>query len=178
MGQPLRAYHDTTRPRRRRTGPQLRQLHLGELSAPRPQESPAHVATEAPPARPTLTALPVLALRPELDPLALAEATVGALPGLKTMHIQGSGIPDALLAEGDTVLLQHGAPVVDGELFIIRLSGNTRPLLRRLHREGNFLRLQPENRAFPARVVPRSQIEVDGRVVAVMRRRGGPGGGP
>ncbi len=164
MGQPLPAFDYSTRPRRNRARPKLRQLRLGESAAVRAGDRAA-----AP--RPELTALPAVASRPELDPLALARATVGNLPGLAALPVDGAGLPDALLASGDTVLLQRGAPLVDGELFAIRLTGGSRPLLRRLHDEGDYLRLQPENRAFPARVVPRSEVLVEGRVVAVMRQR-------
>jgi hypothetical protein len=145
----------------------IRQMRLAELAATSATADPARArpASALVPfpatSSPTLTAL---------DALALARATVGALPGLDVVTIQDAGQPEALLTAGDMVLVQRDAPVVDGELCAVRLNGSSQPVFRRVHVEGSRLRLQPENRAFDAEYTTADALSVDGRVVAIVRQ--------
>ena len=103
---------------------------------------------------------------------ALVTAAIGAVPALEALAITGHDLPDALLACGDVVLFQRNGEYTDGELCVVRLSGATRPTLRRVHADSGGLRLQPENRAYPAEALGTGEVVVEGRVVAIVRNRG------
>lgn len=156
----------TTRPAQgRKPHRGLRQMRLAEVIAPALAEQSARVRQG-----PTLVPFPAAPTPTAPDALALAAATVGMLPGLEAVTIQGAGQPDALLTAGDVVLVQRDAPVADGELCAVRLYGGSQPVFRRVHVEGSRLRLQPENRAFEAEYVTADKLSVDGRVVAIVRQ--------
>jgi hypothetical protein len=140
-----------------------RQLRLAEpLPAARPTERLA--------VRPTLHALPS---RPDpwpvLDPALLIHATLGEVAGLEALPMAEAGTPDALLAPGDQVMIQRSAVLTQGGLHAVVVPGHNRPVLRRVFATGDRLRLQPENRAFPAEELRRSEVRILGPVVAVLR---------
>jgi hypothetical protein len=154
-------------PVRRLRQPRARQLRLLDPLLARPAAE-AH-AGSAPPA------VPVAGPGPALHPLALVRAAIGAVADLETLPVAGAGMPDALLAAGDTVILQPAAGIVDGALHAVTWPGQVEPVLRRLFQTDRGLRLQPENRACPAEERPAAEVRVAGRVVAVVRRRDGQG---
>jgi repressor LexA len=57
----------------------------------------------------------------------------------------------------------------DGEI-VVALVENADATLKRFYREGDKIRLQPSNAAMAPIIVPASSVQVQGRVVGVMRK--------
>ncbi len=105
-----------------------------------------------------------------LHPALLLREVAGDSADTRTLRVRGAGMPDALLEAGDMILLQGSALPAEGELFAVQLPGHSQPSLRRLHFEGEQIRLQPESSRYPAEVLPADRVVLMGRVVAIMRQ--------
>ncbi len=90
------------------------------------------------------------------------------LKGLAS-HIVEEDQLDSLLNKGDTIVYKPADTVADGEAALITI-GQTGPMARRLYREGDKIRVKPENPAFPEGVFDATGVRVLGRVVAVFRQ--------
>jgi hypothetical protein len=138
---------------------------------------PLRRTSSARPAAPAEMALhPALLLR---DVLAAAQGLASdggraaATPPparLETLPARGTLLRDSLLGPGDLIMLQPEAPVADGELAVVHLDGATAPVLRRVHSDGGWLRLVPEDQRFPVELRPTERVRVLGRVLSIMRQ--------
>lgn len=138
---------------------------------------PLRRPSTARPAAPAEMALhPALLLR---DVLAAAQGLAAegsrdraatATARLETLPARGTLLRDSLLGPGDLIMLQPEAPVADGELAVVHLDGATAPVLRRVHADGGWLRLVPEDQRFPVELRPAERVRVLGRVLSIMRQ--------
>lgn len=110
---------------------------------------------------------------PTIDPLTLMRDVVRETAGVYTLKGAGDGMQDALVAEGDVVMLQRADIVGHGELAAVRLRHEGVIKLRRVYFENGRIRLQPDNRRYPPAIVPRDQVEIQGRVIAIVRQAAG-----
>lgn len=110
---------------------------------------------------------------PAIDPLTLMRDVVRETAGVYTLKGAGDGMQDALVAEGDVVMLQRADIVGHGELAAVRLRHEGVTKLRRVYFENGRIRLQPDNRRYPPAIVPRDQVEIQGRVIAIVRQGAG-----
>jgi SOS-response transcriptional repressor LexA len=105
-----------------------------------------------------------------LHPALLMREVAGDAPGVESLPVRGSAMRDAMVEEGDVILLQQCSDVADGELAAVYLAGNHDLRLRRVHGQAGRLRLEPENRSHPGEILPAEQVEIRGRVIAIMRQ--------
>jgi SOS-response transcriptional repressor LexA len=100
-------------------------------------------------------------------PTLLAEAA-GA--GMRALTVNGNvHKEDALLGHGDVLAVDPRCFVADGEIALLR-DGECL-VLRRVYREGDGVRLEPlDPRCPPTHVASLDQLDVQGRVVAIIRR--------
>ena len=76
---------------------------------------------------------------------------------------------DALVADGDLVLLEPLTNVNNGDMVAAWLNDSEETTLKRFYMEGDMVRLQPENETTEPIIVPASNVSVRGRVVGVIR---------
>ena len=57
----------------------------------------------------------------------------------------------------------------DGEI-VVALVGGSETTLKRIYREGSQIRLQPANASMQPIMVPAAQVQVQGRVIGVLRK--------
>ena len=76
---------------------------------------------------------------------------------------------DALVADGDLVLMQPASEAKNGDMVAAWVDSQESTTLKRFFLEGDMVRLQPENEAMEAIVVPAKDVSVRGRVVGVIR---------
>jgi hypothetical protein len=107
-----------------------------------------------------------LAIHPNL----LMQDIAGSQPGLESYQVRGEAMQDAMVSEGDVIMLQRHAHLSDGELAMVELPGELYPCLRRIHFEGDYLRLEPENHRFDDDTQPADRVQIRGRVLAIMRQ--------
>jgi repressor LexA len=86
------------------------------------------------------------------------------------LEVKGDSMIDALINDGDIVLMHHQQRVENGELAAVWLRDEEETTLKRFYLEGNQVRLQPANPTMRAMYYPAEDVEVMGRVVCVIRQ--------
>jgi len=85
------------------------------------------------------------------------------------LKVRGLSMVEALIDDGDIVLLEPASTAEDGETVAVRLKDEQGVTLKKFYRESKRVRLQPANRLLPAIYSTPDNIEVQGRVVGVIR---------
>jgi repressor LexA len=74
------------------------------------------------------------------------------------------------ICDGDMVLIERGSEFRDGDI-VVALVGGSDASLKRVYREPrNVIRLQPANAAMKPMYYPASDVEIQGRLLAVLRK--------
>ena len=85
------------------------------------------------------------------------------------LRVKGTSMVDALVDDGDVVIVQPVDSVQDGDMVVAWLQIEKEATLKRLYREGDRIRLQPANSTMKPIYVSAGNIEVHGKVVGVLR---------
>ena len=85
------------------------------------------------------------------------------------LQVNGSSMVDDHILDGDYVLIQKTKRASQGEIVVALVRG-AETTLKRFFREGNMVRLQPANMQMDPIIVPATDVEVQGRLLAVHRR--------
>ena len=85
------------------------------------------------------------------------------------LRVKGVSMIDALVADGDLVLLEPPTQVKNGDMVAAWLNDSEETTLKRFYMEGDMVRLQPENETMEPIIVAASNVSVRGRVVGVIR---------
>jgi repressor LexA len=85
--------------------------------------------------------------------------------------VRGTSMIDALIADGDLVILRHQAEAQNGEMVAAWLREEKATTLKRLYWEKNrtLVRLQPANPLIDPIYVHPANLEIQGRVIGVIR---------
>ncbi len=86
------------------------------------------------------------------------------------LRVKGMSMVDALINDGDIVLMQHVSSVENGEMAAVWLKGEKEATLKKVYKESDRVRLQPANEQMKPLYVDYDNIEIQGRVVAVVRQ--------
>jgi repressor LexA len=89
--------------------------------------------------------------------------------GLYALRVKGSSMIDALVDDGDIVLVEPSRQASNGAMVVARLRLENETTLKRLYQEGDRVRLQPANSQMDPIYSPASNVEVQGQVVGVIR---------
>lgn len=87
-----------------------------------------------------------------------------------TLRVQGDSMKNAGIFDGDLILVRKQETAEDGEIVVALVNGEA--TVKRYFRQGNGVRLQPENDAFePILVSPDDgEFGIAGKVVGLLRR--------
>jgi len=85
------------------------------------------------------------------------------------LQVKGESMKDEHIVDGDYVLVEKSQTARDGEIVVALVEG-TDATLKRLYREGANIRLQPSNAALEPIIVPARSVQVQGRVIGVLRK--------
>ena len=98
-------------------------------------------------------------------------------PDLKKRHgtlyalsVKGTSMIDALIDDGDVVVIKPTNTARNGEMVVAWLKEEEEATLKKFFREGDQVRLQPANSTMDPIYVPADNVEVKGRVVEVLRQ--------
>jgi repressor LexA len=86
------------------------------------------------------------------------------------LKVKGQSMIDALINDGDTVLMQHVNVVENGEMAAVWLKAEKEVTLKKLYREKGRIRLQPANSQMDPIYAEPDNVEVQGKVIAVIRQ--------
>lgn len=151
LPRPKRKARPTPRPLTRRVQRQLRLV----TESPAPLERPPGTLHSSPNA-------------PVLDPLALSAAFSEGQAAVRSLVLDAP-LGDAMVGSGDTLIISERTPR-DGELVLMEGTDGARRL-RRIYHEGDFVRLQPEDRAIVAERARAADIEIIGTIITIVRRQ-------
>lgn len=85
------------------------------------------------------------------------------------LQVRGDSMQDEAILNGDYVLVEKTQTARNGEIVVALVDG-TDATLKRIYREGDKTRLQPSNAAMQPIIVPAAQVQVQGRVIGVLRK--------
>jgi repressor LexA len=104
------------------------------------------------------------------DYLELTRDIVAEQEGLYALQVTGNSMIDALVNDGDTVILKRQNEARNGEMVAVWLRDQDETTLKRFYRENGHVRLQPANPTMSPLILHPSAVQVQGRVVAVIRQ--------
>jgi repressor LexA len=100
------------------------------------------------------------------------ELTEELIPGKEVyaLKVKGLSMIDALIDDGDIVLMKTAETADDGDMVAVWLKDRQEVTLKRLFREKGSIRLQPSNASMKPLYVNPKDVEVQGKVVGVIRK--------
>lgn len=107
---------------------------------------------------------------PDIDTIELTRDLVPDKEGIYALKVQGNSMIDALINDGDIVIMRHTSTADNGEMVAAWLTEQEETTLKRFYQEGSRVRLQPENQTMAPIYVDSDKVEIQGRVVAVVRQ--------
>ncbi len=110
------------------------------------------------------------ALRDPEDTVQIARSLVGNEEGLYALKVKGNSMIDALIGDGDIVVMRKTDDWKNGDLAAIFLTDRNESTLKRVYREGKKLKLKPENPTMKPFYVDARNAMVLGKVMCVIRQ--------
>lgn len=89
---------------------------------------------------------------------------------LFALRVKGFSMIDALINDGDIVVLKHQATCENGDTVAVWLKDERETTLKRFYIEGDRVRLQPENRTMDPIYTSAANVEIQGKLVSVHRQ--------
>ena len=90
--------------------------------------------------------------------------------GVYALKVKGSSMMDALINDGDIVLMQYVNTVENGEMAAIWFKEEKEATLKKFYTEPSRIRLQPANNQMQPMYADPQNVEIQGRVIAVIRQ--------
>jgi repressor LexA len=86
------------------------------------------------------------------------------------LRVKGTSMVDALINDGDIVLMEYTNTAENGELVAVWLKGEREATLKKFYRERDRVRLQPANTEMKPVYAEPENVEIQGKVIAVIRQ--------
>ena len=102
----------------------------------------------------------------------LPQAIVGPGDGLYALKVRGESMIDALISDGDLVIMEQASTVRNGQMAAVRIKSDHSTTLKHFYAEGPRTRLEPANSQMEAMTFNSSDVEVLSKVIAVWRYLG------
>ena len=104
------------------------------------------------------------------ETLEVTEDLVTDREGVYALKVKGSSMVDALINDGDIILMQYVNVVENGEMAAIWLKAEKEVTLKKVYSEPGRIRLQPANSQMQPIYTEPDNVEIQGRVIAVIRQ--------
>jgi repressor LexA len=85
------------------------------------------------------------------------------------LEVRGDSMQDEAILNGDYVMVEKSRTAHNGDIVVALVEG-TDATLKRFYREGENIRLQPSNVNMKPIIVPAASVEVQGKVIGVLRK--------
>jgi repressor LexA len=86
------------------------------------------------------------------------------------LQVRGNSMVDAMIGDGDIVVMQHRQKADNGDLVAVWLKDKEETTLKRFYLEKGKVRLQPANPTMQPIFADPRNVEVQGKVILVIRR--------
>jgi repressor LexA len=97
------------------------------------------------------------------------ESIVAGKSAIYALQVRGNSMVDAMIADGDIVVMYHTNDVKNGDVVAAWLKSEQEVTLKKIYFEGEQVRLQPCNPFMMPFYQPATNIEVQGKVIGVIR---------
>ena len=104
------------------------------------------------------------------ETVELTRSLVREQEGLYALKVKGNSMVDALINDGDIVVMKKQTDIHNGDMVAVWLRDKGETTLKRFYREKNRVRLQPANPTMQPIYAHPSNVEVQGKVVVVIRQ--------
>ncbi len=102
--------------------------------------------------------------------LEVSEELLRGKQDIYALRVKGNSMLDALIGDGDIVLMDHVSNVENGDMVAVWLKGEQEVTLKKFFAEPNRIRLEPANSQIKPIYTSPDNVEIQGKVVAVIRR--------
>jgi repressor LexA len=104
------------------------------------------------------------------DTMELTSDLVRGKEDIYALKVKGLSMVDALINDGDIVLMQFVNTVDNGEMAAVWLKNEKRVTLKKVYVESGRVRLQPANSYMLPIYTEPENVEIQGRVIGVIRQ--------
>jgi repressor LexA len=111
---------------------------------------------------------PIAALQGDNGRYSVPEAMLGAGEHYM-LEIEGDSMIEAGILDGDLVVIRKSDTASSGEIVVALVEGEE-ATLKRLRKKGGSIALEPANRNYETRIFGPDQVEVQGKLVGLIRR--------
>jgi repressor LexA len=103
------------------------------------------------------------------ETLEVSPDMLGGRENIYALRVKGSSMIDALVNDGDIVIMEAASSARDGDMVAAWLKREQEATLKRFYREGSQVRLQPANETMQPIRTDADNVEVQGRVIGAVR---------
>ena len=106
----------------------------------------------------------------DFDTIEVSQDLARRHRGLFALSVQGTSMIDALVDDGDVVVVEPCQQAENGEMVVAWVKDAEEATLKKFYLEGDRVRLQPANSTMEPIYCDATNVEVKGRVVSVIRK--------
>ena len=103
------------------------------------------------------------------DTVEIPQELVGNKENVFALRVKGTSMIDALIDDGDIVLMEYTNTAEDGDMVAAWLEAEEEVTLKRFYREPGRIRLQPANSQMDPIYVSPDNLSIKGKVIGVVR---------
>ena len=104
------------------------------------------------------------------EQIEVTEEQIGGRRNVFALRVEGNSMIDALIQDGDIVILEGTHSADDGDMVAVWLRDENETTLKRFYHEGDRVRLQPMNQSMKPIYTRADNVEVQGKVVTAIRQ--------
>jgi repressor LexA len=105
------------------------------------------------------------------EAIEITQDLLSTTEDLFALEVKGDSMIDAMISEGDIVVMQRRPEWSNGDMVAVWLKDKEETTLKHIYREGNTVRLQPANPTMkPILIENPENLEVQGTVMLVLRQ--------
>lgn len=108
----------------------------------------------------------------EAEFLKIPAELMGKRDKIFALRVKGTSMIDALIDDGDIVIMQQVNTVDSGEMAAVWLKTRNEVTLKKVYPHKDKIKLQPANRLMKPIYLKSGDIEIQGKVVCVIRKLG------
>ncbi len=138
------------------------------LSLPKAQEISNDDVVDIPLYGKIAAGLPIEAVADPNEKVAVPSSMVGS-GEYYALTVEGDSMVGAGIMDGDTVIIRHAKNAENGQI-VVALVDEYEVTLKKWHKKGHSVALEPANPAYETRVFSEERVEVQGILAGLMRR--------
>ena len=104
------------------------------------------------------------------ESLELTQELTRGKEGVYALKVKGTSMVDALINDGDLVLMQHVETAENGEMVAVWLKREKEATLKKIYLEPGRIRLQPANEEMKPIYADPEDVEIQGKVIGIIRK--------